>query len=105
CRWRRRSPRPLPRRGGRRREGAPDRGCRYRSFDHLAERQEIDTLAGLDAADAFADLDQAVGLDHRGQDAGAVAREFLGGPDAASTAHQPRAHEFAAIGALLVAEA
>src|SRR5579864_8017647 len=74
------------------------------SFDQLAEGQELDRIAWRDPAHAFADLDEAVGLDHRGEDAGAVARKFLGAKSV-RVAAETRAHVFAAVAALLVVEA
>src|SRR5580658_5511116 len=63
-----------------------------RSVHQLAEGQELDGIAGREAADAFADLDEAVGLDHRGENAGAVARKLLRPESVCGIADQARAH-------------
>ena len=51
---------------------------KYRSLRHFAEGQELDHRAGLQAGQVLGQLDEAVGGDQGGEDAGALARELLG---------------------------
>src|SRR5258708_35801001 len=75
------------------------------SIQHLAERQEVDLAADLEPAHPFIEDDEPVGANHRGEDAGTVARELAGDPAAGAIGLESGAEVFAPLRLLAVREA
>src|SRR5947209_11831660 len=75
------------------------------SIQHLAKRQEIDLAAGFEPGRRLAEDDEPVGLDHRGENAGAVAGKFARDPAAGAIGLEPGANVLAPLGFLAVVEA
>src|SRR5258708_901173 len=75
------------------------------SLPHLAARQEVDLAADLEPAQRFIEDDETVGAHHRGEDAGTVARKFMGDPAAGTIGLEPGAEVFAPLRLLAVREA
>src|SRR6185369_4178598 len=75
------------------------------SIQQLAEGQEIDLAARLEPGHILAKHNETVGLDHRGQDAGTVARKLARDPAPLPVRFEPRPDILTAFGLLAVVEA